>query len=94
MPDLGLEAHDRRSEGVFAGYLNVDSEGAALVWCVWWPVELAAQMCEVIAIACGLDNDLGERVVLDVGDLLGNTSSSVGSHAVGRCGERIWCVGS
>jgi hypothetical protein len=49
VPDLGLEAHDRRPERVLAGDLDVDVEGAALVRRVGRPVELAAQMCEVVA---------------------------------------------
>lgn len=91
MPDLCLEAHDRRSEGVFAWDLDIDCEGAAFVWCVRRPVELTAEMCEVIAVTSRLDNDLGELVVLDVGNLLGDTSGSVGgSHAVDRCSGGRW----
>jgi hypothetical protein len=86
MPDLGLEAHDRRSERVFVRNLNVDSERAALVRCVWRPVELAAEVCEVIAVARGIDNDLGVLVVLDVGNLLGDAPGAVGG---GHC-EGCW----
>jgi hypothetical protein len=35
-------------------------------------------VCEVIAIACGLDNNLGELIVLDVGDFLGDAAGAVG----------------
>ena len=78
MPHLGLEAHDRRAEGVLAGDLDVDVEGAALVRRVWRPHELATQMCDVIAVSCGLDDDLGVLVVLDIGNLLGDSPSAVG----------------
>ena len=82
VPDLGLEPHDRRPERVLARDLDVDVECAALVWCVWRAVELAAQMCEVVAISCGLDDDLGMLVVLNVGDLLCDAAGSVGG---GHC---------
>jgi hypothetical protein len=84
MPDFGLEAHDWRSERVFARNLNVDSECAALVGCVWRTVELAAEVCEVVAVACGLDNDLGVLIVLDVGNLLCDAPGAVGG---GHCEE-------
>jgi hypothetical protein len=88
VPDLGLETHDRRPEGVFARDLDVYLECAALVRCVWRPVELALEMCEVIAISCGLDNNLGELVVLDVGDLFGNPPGPIGGS---HCAElRRW----
>jgi hypothetical protein len=80
MPDLGLEAHDGRSERVFARDLDVHGECAALVRRVWRPVELAAEVCEVIAVAGGLDDDLGVLVVLDVGNLLCDAPGSVGGR--------------
>lgn len=78
MPHLGLEAHNRRAERVLAWDLDVDVEGAALVRRVWRPLKLPSQMCDVIAVACGLDYDLGVLVILDVGNLLGDPPSSVG----------------
>lgn len=84
VPYLGLEAHDRWPEGIFTGDLDVYLECAALVRCVRRSVELALEVCEVVAIACGLDNNLGELVMLDVGDLFGNPPSPIGrSHCVG-----------
>lgn len=78
MPDLGLEAHDRWPEWVLAGDLDVYHECAALIRCVWRPVKLSFEVCEVIAVSCGLDNDLGVLVVLNVGDLFGDTPGSIG----------------
>jgi hypothetical protein len=83
VPDLGFEAHDRRSEWILAWNLDVYHECAALVWCVWWAVELALEMCEVIAVSCGLNNDLGVLVVLDIGNLFGDAPGPVGR---GHCG--------
>lgn len=77
MPDLGVELHDGRAEGILAGDLDVDKVGGALVWGIGWPCELAAQMCKIIAVSCGLDNDFGVLVVLDIGNLLGNAPASV-----------------
>lgn len=77
MPDLGVELHHRRTEGILARNLDVDKVGGALVWGIGWPRELAAQMCEIIAVSCGLDNDFGVLVVFDIGNLLGNAPASV-----------------
>jgi hypothetical protein len=86
VPDLGLKAHDGWSERVFTRDLDVDCECTALVRCVWRPVELTAQMCEVIAVSRGLNKYLGELVILDIGNLLSDTPGSVrGSHC-----ERYW----
>jgi hypothetical protein len=90
VPDLGLEAHDGRPEGVLARDLDVDVKGAALIRRIGRPIELAAQMCEVVAGACGLDNDLGELVVLDVGDFLGDPAGAVGGSHCER-GGCLWC---
>lgn len=80
VPDLGLESHAWWSEGVLARDLDVHEESTALVWCIWWPEELAAQMCEVIAVPCGLYLDLRELVVLNIGDFFGDTSGTIGGH--------------
>jgi len=83
VPDLGLEAHDGWPEGIFTGDLDVYVECAALVRCVWRAVELAFEVCEVIAISCGLDNNLGELVLSYVGNLFGNPPGPIGrSHCV------------
>jgi hypothetical protein len=87
MPELCLEAHDRWPEGIFARDFDVYCKRASLVWRVWRPEELAAEVCEIIAVSCRLDNNLGVLVVLDVGNLLCDTPVSVGrSH--------YWCVQS
>jgi hypothetical protein len=80
VPDFGLEPHAWRSKRVLAGNLNVDGKGTALVWCIWRTEELAAKVCEIIAIPRRLYFDLRELVVLDVGDLFGDTSCAVGGH--------------
>lgn len=58
MPDLGLKPHVRRSEGVVGGDLDIYIVCAALVGCVWGARKRTAEMCEVIVVACGFDNDL------------------------------------
>jgi hypothetical protein len=87
VPYLGLEPHDRRSEGVLARDLDVYMERATLERCVWRSKELAAQMCKVIAISCRLNNHLGVLVVLNVRNLLGNAPVPVGSHC--GCAWRV-----
>ena len=81
MPDLCLELHDRRAKGVLAGYLDVDKVCGTLVWCIRWAIELPSEMCDIIAVH-RLDYDLGELVILDVGNLLCNPTSSIGRHCV------------
>ena len=80
VPDFGLEPHAWRSKRVLAGNLNVDSKGTALVWCIWRTEELAAKVCEIIAIPRRLYFDLRELVILNIGDLFGDTSCTVGGH--------------
>lgn len=92
VPDLGLKLHDGRAEGILAGYLDVDIEGSALVGCVWRPEELASKVCEVLAIACRLNHDLGELVIVDVGDLLVDTPGAIRGHC-GRGRMARWGKG-
>jgi hypothetical protein len=77
MPDLGLEAHDRWPERVLVRDLDVYHECATLIWGVWWSIELALEVCEVIPISCRLHYYLGVLVVLDVGDFFGDTPGSI-----------------
>jgi hypothetical protein len=92
VPDLGLKLHDRRPERILTGDLDVDEVCGSFIWGVRWPVELAPQMCEVLAIARWLDDDLGVLVVVDVGDLLRDAPGAVGGHdgCVRMGGERGW----
>jgi hypothetical protein len=80
VPDFGLEPHAWRSKRVLAGNLDVNSKGTALVWRIWRTEELAAKVCEIIAIPRRLYFDLRELVILNVSDLFGDTSRSVGCH--------------
>ena len=80
MPDLGLELHVWRSKRVLAGDLDVDMIGSTLVWCIRRPKELATKVREVIAVSCRLYYNLRELVVLDIGDLFGDTPSTIGGH--------------
>lgn len=84
VPDLGLEFHVRRPERVLAGNLDIDLEGSSFVWRVRWPKELTSEMCQVIAVPRRLYYDLREFVVLDIGDLFGDASSTVRGHCGGK----------
>ena len=80
VPDLGLELHVRWSKRILTRNFDVDMVCGSLIWCVWRPKELTAKMCKVIAIPRRLYYDLRELVVLDVGDLFGDTPGTVRGH--------------
>lgn len=63
----------------------------ALVRCVGRPKELAAEMCEVVAVSCGLDYDLGEFIVLDIGDLFGDAPRSIRRHSEKEVWSEVGC---
>lgn len=89
MPDFSFEFHDRGSEWVFTGDLDVDEESSTLVWSIWRTPELSTKMCEVIAIAGNLDGDVGVGVGLDISNLLLNAAVSVGGHDTFVRWERV-----
>ena len=80
VPNLGLEPHAGWSKRILSMNLDVNGKGAALVWCIWRTEELAAKVCEIIAVPRRLYFDLRELVILDIGNLFGDTSCAVGSH--------------
>ncbi len=82
MPDLCLELHDRWAEGVLGGYLDVHKVCGAFVRCVWRAIELASEMCEIFAISSRFNDYLGELVILNVENLLCDTTVSVIGHGV------------
>jgi hypothetical protein len=93
VPDLGLELHVWWSERVLAGNFDVDMVCGAFVRCVGRPKELAAQMCEVVAVSCGLYYDLGELVVMNVGNLFGDAPRSIRRHIEEEIWAEVWGCG-
>ncbi len=79
MPDLGLELHHGRPERVLCWYLYVNPVPSALIWSIWWAEKLAPKMRQVIR-NYRFDQYPGVRVVLDIGDFLGDTASATGAH--------------
>lgn len=80
MPDLGVELHYGGFERVHVGDLDIDLEGSAGIRGVGRARECALEVGEVRAVD-GLGEDAGVVLVaLDVGQLLGNTALSRGSH--------------
>lgn len=81
MPHLRVELHDRRSEGVFVGYSNVDVVCAALVRCTGRAFEGSFKVEQVRTITDGIGGNVRESVGPDVGDLFGYAARSVGRHS-------------
>jgi hypothetical protein len=80
MPDLGLEFHDRRAEGILGGDSDVNREFASFVRRIGWSLKLSAEMRQIIFAPCRLNDDVTVLIILDVGDLLGNAAGTVGGH--------------
>lgn len=78
MPYFGQEFHDWRLERVFIGDADVDFEGAAFIWCARWAFERALQFS--YTVADGVDDDVGDRVSLDICQFLAYSPSSVTGH--------------
>jgi hypothetical protein len=93
VPDLGLELHVRWPKRVLAGDLDVDMVGGTLVRCIRRPKELAAKMCQVVAVPRGLYYDLRELVVLDIGDLFGDAPRSIRRHIEKEIWAEVWGCG-
>lgn len=73
MPDLCLELHFRRAEGVVRRYHNIDLESAALVRRVWWTEECPFQMIYLIRTVGRRQEDLAEGIGGRLLDLLVDT---------------------
>lgn len=80
MPYFGVEFHYWGSEGVFAWYSDVDHVCAALVRGPRWAFEGAFEMCEVVAAADGVSENVGGGVGVDVGHFFGDSTGSVSRH--------------
>lgn len=86
MPQLCLELHQWRAEGIFIWDLDVYLVCPAFIWCIWWTMELPPQVCKVIVLD-GVHQYLGVGVCLDIGNLFCNSPCSVGGHYAKMCGN-------
>lgn len=82
MPDLGLELHDRRTERVFIGYLNVHKICTVFVGRAWGAFEGTPEMSEVVTTSQWISRDLRMRIRVDVCDFFRDTAVAIGSHGV------------
>ncbi len=81
MPDLGVELHDGRTEGILGGDLDVDDVLAALVWSARGPGYASLEVCQVAAAVDGLGRDVGVGSVgSHVAQLLGDTAHPARRH--------------
>ena len=82
MPDLGIELHDRRSEGILGGDLNIDSESSSLVRGAGRASDTSLEVCQVTpSIVGGSGRNVRDRgISLDVGQFLGDSTNPIASH--------------
>ena len=85
MPDLGIELHNRRSEGILGGDLNIDSESSSLVRGARRASDSSFEMCQITRVVGGLGGDLGNAGIgLNVRQLLGDSTNPVASYSCPR----------
>lgn len=80
MPHFSLKLHHWRPERIIGRDFDVDVVGTALVRSVWRSWERAAEMCDILLVADGLDLDLRILVFVDVGKFFANSAHAIASH--------------
>jgi hypothetical protein len=81
MPDLGIELHNRRAEGVFCGDLDVDNIPPPFVRCTRRTKDAGLEVRQVITTLGRFGRDIRVgNIGAHIAQLFGNTAHSTGRH--------------